>query len=39
MGWDIEVGGAETGDYWMCQIGGKAVSGIMGKMSPDQPTV
>lgn len=39
FGWDIEVGGPETGSYGMCQIGGKAVAGVMAKMSPDQPTV
>lgn len=28
FGWDIAVGGAETGGYAMCSIGGKAVAGI-----------
>jgi uncharacterized protein len=39
FGWDIQVGGEETGNYGMCLVDGKAVAGIMGKMSPDQPTV
>src|SRR5215471_1718104 len=38
FGWDIEVGGPESGNYGMCMVGGKGVAGIAAKMSPDQPT-
>ncbi len=39
FGWDIQVGGPETGEYGMASVGGRQVAGIMGKMSADQPTV
>lgn len=39
FGWDIQVGGPETGEYGMASVGDRQVAGIMGKMSADQPTV
>ncbi len=39
FGWDIQVGGEETGYYGMCLVGGRSVAGIGPKQSPEQPTV
>ncbi|HEX9033316.1 MAG TPA: VOC family protein [Streptosporangiaceae bacterium] len=39
FGWEIQVGGPETGGYAMCEIQGKPVAGIGPKMGPpDVPT-
>lgn len=38
FGWDIEVGGEETGFYGMCRVGGRAVAGI-GQMEMEHPPV
>src|SRR4051794_5670003 len=38
FGWDIEVGGAETGFYGMCSVGGRRVVGI-GQMQMEHPPV
>jgi len=39
FGWELEVGGPETGSYTMCKVDGKAVAGIGTKMGVEQPTV
>lgn len=41
FGWQLQVGGEETGGYVMAELGGKAVAGLMGQMpeSQGQPSV
>lgn len=38
FGWDIEVGGEETGFYGMCTVGGRQVGGI-GQLQMEHPPV
>lgn len=41
FGWQLQVGGEETGGYVMAELGGKAVAGLMAQMpeSQGQPSV
>ena len=39
FGWEIEVGGEETGYYGMASVGGRNVAGIGGMMGMDHPPV
>lgn len=39
FGWDIEVGGEETGHYGMASVGGRNVAGIGGMMGMEHPPV
>jgi predicted enzyme related to lactoylglutathione lyase len=39
FGWEIEVGGEETGHYGMASIGGRSVAGIGGMMGLEHPPV
>lgn len=39
FGWQIDVGGAETGNYGMASLDGRNVAGLMGMMGPDHPPV
>jgi uncharacterized protein len=39
FGWDLEIGGDETGNYASCLVGGRRVAGIGGMMGMDHPPV
>lgn len=39
FGWDIEVGGPETGNYAMCRVDGRAAAGIGPIMGEPRPPV
>ncbi|MCW2595834.1 MAG: 27 kDa antigen Cfp30B [Jatrophihabitans sp.] len=39
FGWDLAVGGEDTGGYAMASIGGRAVAGIGGMMGMEHPPV
>ncbi len=39
FGWELEIGGDETGNYASCSIGGRRVAGIGGMMGMDHPPV
>src|SRR6478752_2218856 len=39
LGWDVEVGPPETGEYGMASIGGRSVAGIGGMMGMEHPPV
>lgn len=36
FGWEVQVGGPETGGYAMCEVGGRPVAGIGPKMGPPE---
>jgi predicted enzyme related to lactoylglutathione lyase len=39
FGWDLEIGGADTGHYASCRVDGRRVAGIGGMMGMDHPPV